>query len=196
MKEILQIINKNIDNDEFLYNFAIELDKKNILEQDILELIANIIIKHQNAEYIWRIANTFPQLSSQKLEQAIINTKDPKYIFFFATYNKPKSLINLTKRLIETGSGKYLNFMAMFTNNAPLELIKKGILTTNDACDIYEFYTENYKNDYSFIDRIIELEDIEVLTKCLLLPIDINKKQEILELLNKLYIEKQNKRKK
>ena len=52
------------------------------------------------------------------------------------------------------------------------------------------------KNDYSFIDRIIELEDIEVLTKCLLLPIDINKKQEILELLNKLYIEKQNKRKK
>ena len=47
MKEILQIINKNIDNDEFLYNFAIELDKKNILEQDILELIANIIIKHQ-----------------------------------------------------------------------------------------------------------------------------------------------------
>ena len=101
MKEILQIINKNIDNDEFLYNFAIELDKKNILEQDILELIANIIIKHQNAEYIWRRGNTFPQLPSQKLEQAIINTKDPKYIFFFATYNKPKSLINLTKRLIE-----------------------------------------------------------------------------------------------
>lgn len=196
MKEILQIINKNIDNDELLYNFAVELEKKNILEQDVLELIANIIIKHQNAEYIWRISNTFPQLPCQKLEQAIINTKDPKYIFFFATYNKPESLINLTKGLIETGSGKYLNFMAMFTDNAPLELIKEGILTTCDAYDIYDFYTEYYKNDYSFIERIIELEDIEVLTKCLLLPIDINKKQEILELLNKLYIEKQNKRKK
>ena len=193
MKEILLIIKEHMDDDKFLYNFLVELEKKNLLDKDIIELVTNIVITHNNAEYLWRIDNTFEEAPSEKIEQAIIKTKNPKYIFFFATYNKPTSLINLTKGLIESGSGEYLNYMAMFTDNAPIELIKEGILTTNDAYNIYDFYTELCKGDYSFIERIIELKDVDILSKCLLLPIDINKKQTILELLNKLYEEKQNK---
>lgn len=94
----------------------------------------------------------------EKLQEAIVKTKNPKYIYTFAKAVKGANIEKLTDAIISTNSAEYIYRFALYVEGANIEKLQDAIIKSNIPQCTYQFAEQ------------VKGADIERLSECDLLP--------------------------
>lgn len=114
---------------QFLSLGALWLDK-NILE--------DIIVQSGDAHYIWLFAKG-KQNNIEKLEDAIIKSRNEDKIFDFARDVNGANIKKLEDAIIEIGDAKKIYFFARYINGANIERLHNAVVKTGESYIINQF---------------------------------------------------------
>lgn len=190
----LSIVNENEDKEvspEMIYKYMISLQNKGELIGNKLDILLNMLIKYsiknKDGNYVYKIAKEVKEISIDKLEDCAILIGDPKVLYDFTMFIKRSNKEKLIDALIKIKSAMYIYYLALFMDNPPIQKLEEGIIECNDPLYMYYFVLDiDGVNVEKIVNRILEFDDIEMLEKCMLLPINIEQKIEISSKITKI----------
>lgn len=193
----LSIVNEKENkemNPEMIYKYMISLKNKGELKGNEIDILLNILIessiKNKDGNYIYEMAKEVKEIPIDKLEDVAIAIGDPKVLYDFIMFIKESNKEKLIDALIKIKSGMYLYYLALFMDNPPMKKLEEGIIESGDPLYMYYFALDNDitgANVEKLVDKILMCNNnVEILGKCMLLPINIKQKIEISTKITKL----------
>ena len=125
-----------------------------------IEKLENAIIETKNVEDICIFARDVNGANIQKLENAIIETKEPFYIYFFALNIEGANIEKLENAIIEAQNAKGIYKFARDVKGANIEKLENAIIATKLVKFMQEF-AKNVKgaNIEKLENAIIEINN-------------------------------------
>ena len=177
-----------------IYDYVVYLQEKGELtnkKRDILfDMLIERSIKNKDGNYIYKMAKKVKEIPIDKLEDVAIAIGDPKVLYDFIMFIKESNKEKLIDALIKIKSGMHLYYLALFMGNPPMKKLEEGIIESGDPLYMYYFALDNDitgANVEKIVDKILMCNNnVEILGKCMLLPINIKQKIEISTKITKL----------
>lgn len=138
VKELTKfVLNKH--NAYYAYRLAIELDRKNFSTNELEDHIINISISNviNNNRYLFMMALNVRGSNIKKLQQAVINTKNPDLMAEFCCFVKGCDADLLEKLIIDHKIPRASYIIIRFLNNCQIDKHKKILIKSRKSRYLY-----------------------------------------------------------
>lgn len=125
-------------NESYIYEFAVYMQDKGLLNEELKVKFARAIIKTKSAQFICLYARDIKNAPLKELTEAEIAIGDAEYLYLYAR-NVDVVPTGLTEREAATKNAEYIYLYATNVKYASLEVLAEGMAVTEDAEYIYKF---------------------------------------------------------
>ena len=125
-------------NEIYIYELAIYMQDKGLLNEELKVKFARAIIKTKSVQFIYLYARDIKNAPLKELTDAEIDIGDAEYIYLYAR-DVNVAPTRLTERMAETKNAEFIYLYATKIKYASLKVLAEGIMATQNAEYIYKF---------------------------------------------------------